>query len=116
MLDKTMLLILSILSWEFLNTLCSPLFNDVIHLEKLSTLYLPYQYVNSTPLYHYREQSVEQSTYDPENKIVYIVGKSFIIIIFNHVHSFSHFYFPLIVHWGDESGQTMELLNVASSK
>lgn len=81
MYDRTMLLTLFILSWEFLYILCSPLFKDVIHLEKLSTLYLPYQYVNSTPMYHYREQAVEQSTYDPENKILYVVGKSFIIII-----------------------------------
>lgn len=78
MLDKTMLLTISILSWEFLYILCSPLFKDYIHLEKLSTLYLPYQYINSTPLYHYREQAVEQSTYDPENKILYVVGGSII--------------------------------------
>lgn len=106
--DKTMLLILSILSWEFLYILCSPLFNDVIHLEKLSTMYLPYQYVNSTPQYHYREQAVEQSTYDPENKIVYVVGKSFIIIIYNYVHYgnlfFHIFTSPLIVHWKGGGG------------
>ena len=50
------------------------LFNDAIHLEKMSTLYLPYRYNGSTPVFGFDAGAVEQSAYDPDNHIVYVIG------------------------------------------
>ena len=50
------------------------LFNDAIHLEKMSTLYLPYRYNGSTPVCGFDAGAVEQTAYDPDNHIVYVIG------------------------------------------
>lgn len=50
-------------------------FKDKIHLEKLSTVYLPYNYgSDGTPSYGYNKGIAEQIAYDYDNHIVFIVG------------------------------------------
>ena len=50
-----------------------------VQLEKLSTLYLPYDY-SPTPEYELLEDAAEQLAYDVQRKIVYSVGKHLSIL------------------------------------
>ncbi|XP_063441782.1 mesenchyme-specific cell surface glycoprotein-like isoform X2 [Mytilus trossulus] len=74
-----------IIIYTFTTCLCvfsSPIFKDKVTLEKLSTLYLPYSYdTDGTPLYKYSSGAIEQTTYDPENYIVYAVGGNILHVI-----------------------------------
>ncbi|XP_071172556.1 uncharacterized protein [Mytilus edulis] len=71
--------------YTFTTCLCVsslPVFKDKVTLEKLSTLYLPYSYdTNGTPLYKYSSGAIEQTTYDPDNYIVYAVGGNILHVI-----------------------------------
>ncbi|XP_052059664.1 uncharacterized protein LOC127700287 [Mytilus californianus] len=59
-----------------------PVFNDKVTLEKLCTLYLPHSYdTDGTPLYKYSSGAIEQTTYDPDNHIVYAVGGNILHVI-----------------------------------
>lgn len=91
-----------IIIYTFTTCLCVsslPVFKDKVTLEKLSTLYLPYSYdTNGTPLYEYSSGAIEQTTYDPDNYIVYAVGRYTcvfnIIFFYLFIYSFIHlFYF-----------------------
>ena len=49
-----------------------------IHLEKISNLYVPASFTESgAPVYSLGSGSAEQLTYDPRDKIVYVVGRQF---------------------------------------
>ncbi|XP_076112999.1 uncharacterized protein LOC143080825 [Mytilus galloprovincialis] len=59
-----------------------PVFKDKVTLEKLSTLYLPDSYdTDGTPLYKYSSGAIEQTSYDPDNKLVYAVGGHILHVI-----------------------------------
>ena len=47
-----------------------------VQLEKLSTLYLPYDYT-PTPQYAVDEGATEQITYDAKGRLIYSVGKNY---------------------------------------
>ena len=50
-------------------------FDDKVHLEKLSTVYLPYHYgAQKEPEYGYNKGIAEQTAYDPDNNIVFVIG------------------------------------------
>ena len=49
-----------------------------IHLEKISNLYVPASFTESgAPVYSLGSGSAEQLTYDPRDRIVYVVGRQF---------------------------------------
>ena len=49
-----------------------------IHLEKISNLYVSASFTESgAPVYSLGSGSAEQLTYDPRDKIVYVVGRQF---------------------------------------
>ena len=49
-----------------------------IHLEKISNLFVPASFTESgAPVYSLGSGSAEQLTYDPRDKIVYVVGRQF---------------------------------------
>ncbi|OWF56661.1 mesenchyme-specific cell surface glycoprotein-like [Mizuhopecten yessoensis] len=47
-----------------------------IHLEKLSTIYLPHSYVDGVPQYKYNSLAATQSAYDARQHVVYVIGGS----------------------------------------
>lgn len=51
-------------------------FCEKIHLEKISSLYIPSSYTSTgSPVYSLEGGAAEQSAYDAQEKLVYIVGK-----------------------------------------
>ncbi|XP_061188897.1 mesenchyme-specific cell surface glycoprotein-like [Saccostrea echinata] len=52
-----------------------------IHLNKISTLYIPVSYTAGAPVFSLRGGSAEQLAYDSQDKIVYIVGASKLNVI-----------------------------------
>lgn len=51
---------------------------EKIHLEKISSLYIPSSYTSTgSPVYSLEGGAAEQSAYDATEKLVYIVGKLF---------------------------------------
>ncbi|XP_033747043.1 mesenchyme-specific cell surface glycoprotein-like [Pecten maximus] len=55
-----------------ISTISAPL--ERIHLEKLSTIFLPYTYVDGVGQYQYNSQSATQSAYDSSQHVVYVIG------------------------------------------
>lgn len=72
----------------------TPTRNEKIHLEKLSTIYLPTKYENNTGIYMYPSNSAEQTAYDPVDKFVYVVGGSVL-----HVLNISDVSNPSVLFW-----------------
>ncbi|XP_077998577.1 mesenchyme-specific cell surface glycoprotein-like [Glandiceps talaboti] len=61
---------------------CVSAVNGTVILEPLSTLYLPYLYdENDEPLYALGKTAAEQTAYDPNSQLVYVVGDSVINIV-----------------------------------
>lgn len=51
---------------------------EKIHLEKISSLYIPSSYTSSgSPVYSLEGGAAEQSAYDATGKLVYVVGRLF---------------------------------------
>lgn len=80
-----------------------PVFKDKVTLEKLSTLYLPDSYdTDGTPLYKYSSGAIEQTSYDPDNKLVYAVGRYTCVINIVFVYlliviNFLNFYYIILI-------------------
>ncbi|XP_060075891.1 uncharacterized protein LOC132555559 [Ylistrum balloti] len=53
-------------------TTCAPL--KKIHLEEMSTIFLPYAYIDGVGQYKYNSGSATQSAYDPNQHVVYVIG------------------------------------------
>ena len=68
---------------------------EKIHLEKISNLFVPASFTESgEPVYSLGSGSAEQLTYDPRDKIIYVVGRQLTVFLF-FVVDFLHFGFFL---------------------
>ncbi|XP_033748423.1 uncharacterized protein LOC117333300 isoform X3 [Pecten maximus] len=65
-----------------------------IHLEKLSTVYLPYRYENNTGQFRYPSGAAEQTAYDPVDQFVYVVGGNVL-----HLLDIKDISNPAVIHW-----------------
>ena len=64
-----------------------------IHLEKISNLFVPASFTESgAPVYSLGSGSAEQLTYDPRDKIIYVVGRQLTVFLF-FFFDFLHFVF-----------------------
>ncbi|XP_041376857.1 mesenchyme-specific cell surface glycoprotein-like [Gigantopelta aegis] len=52
-----------------------------VSLTNPTTLYIPYKYKGSEPVYKVDENTIEQMAYDSSDKLVYIVGRSMVNVI-----------------------------------
>ena len=56
---------------------------EKIHLEKISNLFVPASFTESgAPVYSLGSGSAEQLTYDPRDKIIYVVGRQLTVFLF----------------------------------
>ncbi|OWF56632.1 Mesenchyme-specific cell surface glycoprotein [Mizuhopecten yessoensis] len=60
---------------------CMPVSVQMIHLEKLSTVYLPHTYVNGVGQYMYDKDAAVMSTYDEHDSTVYAIGHEYLHVI-----------------------------------
>ncbi|OWF53101.1 Mesenchyme-specific cell surface glycoprotein [Mizuhopecten yessoensis] len=86
-------------------TVSTPVDTDKIHLEKLSTVYLPYRYENEEGQFRYPSGAAEQTAYDPAQKTVYTVGGGVL-----HVLDIRDVSNPAILYW--EQFDTVGLTDV----
>ncbi|XP_060067392.1 mesenchyme-specific cell surface glycoprotein-like [Ylistrum balloti] len=71
-----------------------PTFTETIHLEKLSTVYLPYRYENDVGQFMYPSGAAEQTAYDPASQFIYIVGGDVL-----HVLDITDVSNPTVIYW-----------------
>ena len=61
-----------------------------VQLEKLSTLYLPYDYTRPTPRYGLFGDAAQQLAYDTEGRLLYTAGKTFYLFAHSLVYFLAH--------------------------
>ena len=64
-----------------------------VHLEKISNLFVPASFTESgAPVYSLGSGAAEQLTYDPRDRIVYVVGRQFTFFFIYSIFLFFFFY------------------------